>query len=176
MAKNGNNPGIWGAVKGLIANVAPTVATALGGPVGGIAANFVMNALGVSTEDEAIAALKSDPQAVLKLKIAELDLKKFMREADIKEHGLIVADRSDARSLAKTLGKIWPQFCIVTMLTIMIGCVIYGLFFMTPPEGSKDVLYMVLGQLTTAWGASIAFFVGTTKSSAEKSDHIAGLR
>jgi hypothetical protein len=176
MAKKGNDAGAWGKVLGVIKGIAPTVATALGGPVGGIAVNAIMGALGVESEDEAIAALSSDPQAVLKLKLAEVDFKKFLREADLKDHQLVIQDRGDARSMAKTLGKIWPQFTIVTMLTAMIAAVIYGLFFMTPPEGSKDVLYMVLGQLTTAWAASIAFFVGTTKSSAEKSEQIATLR
>ena len=163
---------IWGAVKGIIGNVAPMVATALGGPFGGIAATAIKAALGVDTDDQAIAALSSDPSALLKLKLAEVEFDKFMRQADIDEHALVIDDRKDARGLAKALKSVWPQMTIVIMLTLMIASIIYALFLGAPPEGSRDVLYMVLGQLTTAWAASIAFFVGTTKSSAEKSAQI----
>jgi len=168
--------GIWGSVKGIIGSVAPMVATAIGGPFGGIAATAIRAALGADTDDQAVEALKSNPDALLKLKLAEVEFNRFMRQADIDEHALIVEDRKDARDMAKVLKSVWPQMSIVIMLTSMIAAVIYGLFFTTPPDGSKDVLYMVLGQLSTAWGASIAFFVGTTKSSAEKSAQISELK
>ncbi len=167
---------IWGAVKGIVSSVAPTVATALGGPVGGIAANMIKKALGVDSDEAAIQALQSDPEAVLKLKIAEIDFDKFLVEADIRKDELVVEDRKDARDLSKTLGTIWPQMTIVIALTFMIAGVIYALFKTAPPPETENILFMVLGQLTTAWAASISFFVGTTKSSADKSKQIAGGR
>ena len=174
---------IWQTVKGVISSVAPVVGTAIGGPFGGIAANIVRSALGVDSDEAAVQALSSDPDALLKLKTAEMDFKKFMREADLKEDQLeleeykvTIDDRKDSRDMAKVLKTVWPQMTIVIALTVMIGFVLHTLFNSAPPAESKDVLYMLLGQLIAGWSASIAFFVGTTKSSAEKSGQIAALK
>lgn len=172
MAKKANKPGIWGKVLGVIKGVAPTVATAIGGPMGGIAVNAITQALGVETEDQAIAALSADPNAVLALKTAELDFQKFMREADIKEDQLVYQDRDSARQMAVKLGKIWPQFTIFITLTVIIGTCIYWLFTQEMPPRNETVLIMILGNAVTAWLASIYFFTGTTKSSADKSSQI----
>ena len=176
MAQKPNNPGIWGKVLGVVKSVAPTVATAIGGPLGGIAVNAITSALGVETEDQAIAALQSDPNAVLKLREAEMDLQKFMREADLKEDALYVGDTQDARGMAVKLGKIWPQFTIFITLTIIIGGCLYMLFTQEMPPKNETVLIMMLGNAVTAWLASIYFFTGTTKSSSEKTQQIAELR
>lgn len=155
--------------KGLVAGIAPAVGAALGGPFGAVAGQMVQVALGVDDPSKVEAILASgSPETILKLKEAELNFRQWMRDADIREEQLVVQDRADARGLAKALGSSGPQLAIVVALTMMIGWVIYELFLDAPPKGSENVLYIILGQLTTAWTAAISFFVGTTKSSAEK--------
>jgi hypothetical protein len=91
-----------------------------------------------------------------------------MRDAEIREEQLAVQDRSDARGMAKALGSSAPQLAIVVALTVMVAGVVCALFEDAPPKGSENVLFIILGQLTTAWTAAISFFVGTTRSSSEK--------
>ena len=174
MAKD-KTKGAWRGVVDVIKTVAPTVAAALGSPLAGAATKMIIDSLGVDNEEMAIQAIGQDPNALLKLKTAELDLKKFMRDADIREDEVFLADRQDARDLAKKLGSVAPQLSIVVALTFMTAGVIYALFTFEPPESTENILFMVLGQLMTAWAASIHFFVGTTKSSSEKTSHMRAL-
>jgi hypothetical protein len=44
----------FNAIKGLIGAVAPTIGTALGGPMGGMAANMIAEVLGVPNTPKAI--------------------------------------------------------------------------------------------------------------------------
>jgi hypothetical protein len=130
---------------------------------------MIQQALGVENAASVEAVLASgDPNAVLKLREADLQFKQFMREAEIKEEQLVVQDRADARGMAKALGSTRVQAAIVMVLTAMVGWALYELFLEAPPKGSENVLFLVLGQLTTLWGAAIAFFVGTTKGSGDK--------
>lgn len=158
-------------VKDLIAAVAPTLGTALGGPLGGLAGTMVQAALGADSPEQAVAILQSgDPAAILKMKEAQNNLLMFMRDADIREDQLVVEDRKDARGMAKALGTAGPQMFIVVALTLMISWVLWELFLEAPPKGSENVLFVMLGTLTNAWTAAISFFVGTTKSSSEKNE------
>ena len=160
-------------VKALIGRVAPTVGVALGGPLGGIAGKVIQDALGVEGEDAVVAALQADPNAVLELKKAEIAFQQFLRDAEIREDQLVAEDRKDARLMARAFGNAGPQLGIVIGLTALVGWVIYELFLESPPKGSENVLFIILGQLTTAWTAAISFFVGTTKSSADKTAALA---
>lgn len=162
----------WSKVKDVIGAVAPTVGAALGGPFGVIAGKAIQEALGETDEIKVIEALQTDPNKVLELKKAEIAFKEFMRNAEITETQLAVDNQKSARSMAVHLGSIAPQFTIVVFLTIMLGWVIYELFVDAPPKGSENVLFILLGQLSTAWMAAISFFVGTTRSSGDKTQAI----
>ncbi len=164
----------WDKVKGVLAGVAPTVATALGGPYAGIATRMVLDSLGKERPEDAIEALTADPQAIVQVKLAELEFQKFMEDAGIKRDALVVEDRKDARGMAVALKTVAPQLAIVVGLTAMIAWVLDMLFTSAPPPESRDVLFMLLGQLSTAWAAAIAFFVGTTQGSARKTAMMGG--
>jgi hypothetical protein len=44
------------------------------------------------------------------------------------------------------------------------------------PEKNANIIYMVFGQVLTAWAGSIAYWVGTTKSSSDKSKLLGPVR
>lgn len=156
-------------VRDLVASVAPLVGTALGGPLGGVAGQFVQRALGAETAEQAVALLQTgDPEIILKMKQADLDFQKFMEDAGVRREQLVVEDRKDARGLAKALGTIGPQMLITGALTAIVTWITYELFLEAPPKGSENVLFMIVGQVIGAWGSAVGFFVGTTQSSAVK--------
>lgn len=156
-------------LKQLAGNLAPMVGTAIGGPFGGIATKMVQQALGVDSEDAALQALESDPEAVLKLKTAELNFKQFMREADIKEEELAVRDRASARELAaKTtllpqmvLGGLYTVAYIGTLLLFITGNVSVDLEY-------KEMVIGLLGTLGAVQVQILNFFFGSSSGSKEK--------
>jgi hypothetical protein len=64
---------------GLLKNAAPALATAVGGPLGGMAMNAIASKLGVEATPSAVTqALKDNPELALKLK--EIDTRAFEAE------------------------------------------------------------------------------------------------
>ena len=67
----------WKTAASALRKIAPSAATALGGPAGGLAATVIAGALGVDRTPQAvIEAVKADPQAALKLAEISADLEK----------------------------------------------------------------------------------------------------
>lgn len=92
--------------KATLATVAPALATALGGPLAGLATQALSTALlggkADGTEAEIAAALATGgTDALLKIKQAEQQFAVDMRKLDIDLEKVQQADRADARSLAK---------------------------------------------------------------------------
>ena len=78
---------------GLVKNIAPSIATALGSPLAGMAVSALAERFGVEDEVEAVTkAIKSDPEAAIKLKQLELD--KFKA---------VLADKDSARNREATI-------------------------------------------------------------------------
>jgi CDP-diglyceride synthetase len=50
----------------------------------------------------------------------------------------------------------------------MVAAGAWMLFNQSIPEDNREFAYMLYGALIAKWGDSIAYFVGTTRSSAEK--------
>ena len=63
--------GTWDRIRGIVGAIAPTLGSALG-PVGGLAGAAIAAALGVKNEPDLIEqALKTDPEAAIKLRALE---------------------------------------------------------------------------------------------------------
>ena len=90
------------AAKGILGAVAPTIATALGGPLAGVAVRQIGSALGLddtATQDDVMQAVaKADPETLTKIKQVEADFKVKMKELDVSLAKLEVEDRSSARN------------------------------------------------------------------------------
>ncbi|AZU97877.1 hypothetical protein [Vibrio phage LP.1] len=75
----------WNKIKEFIGGAAPIVGSLFGGPVGGAVGALVASTLGVENEPEAILEeLKSNPDAILKIKQMESDERKQLRELEYK--------------------------------------------------------------------------------------------
>ena len=77
----------WESAKSVLATVAPTLATALGGPLAGVAVRGLIGALGLtpdSTEQQVASAITSaTPEQLLALKQADQQFAEKMKELDI---------------------------------------------------------------------------------------------
>ena len=89
----------FGLIKNIIGAVAPTLGSALGGPLGGQAASVVAQVLGGATEPKAInqAIQAATPEQMLELKKAEARFEVQMKELEVDIFALEVEDKQDAR-------------------------------------------------------------------------------
>jgi len=71
----------WDSIKGMVASAAPLIGGAIGGPFGGAAGKIIASALGTSEDpDEISKALQNDPDALVKIKQAEMEHQRELRQ------------------------------------------------------------------------------------------------
>jgi len=150
-----------GMLKNIVGAVAPTLGTALGGPMGGMAANMIAEVLGVPNTPKAIetAIQQATPEQMIELKKAENAFEIQMKELDVDVFKLEVADGQDARS---KFGKDWTARI---MGIAVVGGFMGYIFLVTlqPPEQNSEALInLVLGYLGGLASAVISFYFGAS--------------
>lgn len=151
-------------LKGVIGAVAPTLGTALGGPMGGMAANLVSQALGCNNTPKDIekAVQNATPEQLVELKKLDNDFEVKMKELDVDLFALETADIQSARSM---FSKDWTARIIGIAV---IGGFMGYIFLVTiqPPEQNSEALInLVLGYLGGLASAIISFYFGASHSS-----------
>lgn len=157
--------------------LAPLLGTAIAGPLGGVAAGFIADKLGLEAKtveavSNAITDQKISPEQVAQIKMAEVEFKKFLETNKIRIEEIAAADRNGARDLLKSTRSRTPTiltFVITIGYFVTLICMMTGQFKVS----DSQVMLIMLGQLGTAWGVTIAFWFGTTSSSKDKTDIIA---
>ncbi len=156
----------WSELGEKIAGFAPLLGAAVGGPAGGAIGTLVASAFGSENEPDAImTAINANPEAALKLKNLELDNKVELQRVILETARIELADKQNARKENKHSKM--PAILSVS-LSLIIVAIIYLLFYTEVPEGSKDVLFMLLGVVVKEWGGAMQYWFGTTRSSADK--------
>ena len=142
---------------GLLKGIAPTLATAVAGPMGGMAVTALATRLGVSDSVDAVAkAIVGDPKATEKIKEYELELTKVAMDAQKNEDNN-VTDRwkSDNQSEGWLNKNIRPATLVYLLTT-------YNLFALMSAFGHQvnEAYVNLLGQ----WGMLVmtAYFGGKT--------------
>ena len=158
--------------KKLAAAVAPGIATALGGPLAGVAVSAISDKLlgkPDGTESEIATAMATGgTDALAKLKEAEQAFQVRMRELDIDLERVHQADRDGARQReANTNDTLTPR-----LLAMGITCGFFGvlgwLLTQGKPETGGDALLVMLGALGGAWASVVAYYFGSSSGSAAK--------
>jgi hypothetical protein len=153
--------------KSLIGTVAPTIATALGGPLAGMAVKAVGDALGVQnpTEDNVSAALaNATPDVLLKVKQADQEFAEKMKQMDIDLEKIQADDRASARSMQVSTRSLAPQL-LAGLITIGFFGILIGLMGGWLHTGDSNELLLLLGSLATSWGAVVNFYYGSSSQS-----------
>lgn len=163
----------WSDIGKKIGGIAPLLGGAVGGPGGSAIGSMVASVLGVENTPEAIdEAIRNDPDAAIKLKQLQNEEAESLRASAFKTLDAELKDKQNAREQHK--GHPMPAVICVA-LTVMVSGVIYALFKDAVPPENQDLAYIILGALVAKWGDSIAYWVGTTRSSSDKSRQIEGL-
>lgn len=154
-------------------SLVPMIGTALGGPLGGAAASFIADKLGLDTKDvkavsDVLNSGKMTPDQITQLKLAELEFSKFLEANKIKLEEISAADRTSAREMLKSTRSNVPA--VLTYLLTFGFFTVLGLIFYLPELKESAPVMIMLGNLATAWTASIAFWFGTTSGSKDKTD------
>lgn len=180
--------------KSLVAGIAPVLGTALGGPMGGMAAKVIADkVLGKpdATDTEISAALSQGltPEQIVALKQADNDFNLKMREMDIdvlkiNQAGDLayVADTSDARH---TFGKDTNIFimgvCILLTFAVLMGSVLTGCFLMMTGYFKVDpnvaaicagLIGTVIGYVAANAQQVVGYFFGNSKGGTDQSNRI----
>lgn len=156
----------WSDLGKKIAGFAPLLGGVVGGPAGGAIGSVIASMFGVENKPDLILnAINSDPNAAMKLKEIELNNKPELQRIAIELARFEIEDKQNARKENKH--SCVPAILSGVLSVVIIG-IIYLLFYTVVPEGSKDVLFMLLGVVVKEWGGAMQYWFGTTRSSANK--------
>lgn len=161
--------------KQVIAKVAPTIATALGGPLAGVAVQALGSVFGVdgATQEEIQQRLAgATSEDLLKLKEAEQKFVLDMKKADIDIMRIDAEDRGSARNRQMQLKDRAPDILAVLITCGFFGVLGYLLKYGVPVQGGEALLVM-LGALGAAWGAVVNYYFGSSSGSAQKTELLA---
>ena len=163
---------------GILKSVAPGLATALLGPLGGMAVTAIGSALGVSepTQEKIQQALSgATPEDLLKVKQAELQFQKDMKALDIDLERISAADRDSARRMAVETKAWTPAVLSWIIIIATLGLEGYVLLNGIPTQVSELVAGRILGTLDMAFMTVLTFWLGTSNSSRNKDATISKL-
>jgi hypothetical protein len=160
-----------------------SAAASLGGPLGTIAASLVGKAIGVDkvapTADgisNAIATAFADPTQRAALIQAEQQFQAQMAELGYKDAEELAStaelDRANARGREIALKDKIPAVLAMLVTMGFFGVLGY-MCFRTLPAGGHDAMLLMLGSLSTAWTAIIAYYFGSSAGSDRKTELLA---
>jgi hypothetical protein len=160
-------------IGGLLAQVAPTVATALGGPLAGLAVKTLSEAMfghqDASESDVSAALMSATPEQLQKLKETDATFKLKMKELDIDLEKIAAGDRDSARNMQIRTNDWIPRAMAIMVTFGFFGILAWLLVRGVPPSGSETLIYM-LGALGTAWTGIVQFYFGSSAGSKAKTD------
>jgi hypothetical protein len=149
--------------------VAPTIATALGGPLAGLAVTAIAKVIGVDEKDVqgVIDNGKMSADQIAQLKLAEIEFQKSTQELGLNFEKLATDDRASARSM-QVATKSWIPGALA--LGITIGFFGILLYMMTGHVTPSNELLVMLGSLGTAWTGVVGYYFGSSSSSQHKDE------
>jgi len=149
--------------------IAPTIATALGGPLAGLAVTAIAKVIGIDEKDvqETIYSGKLSADQISQIKLAEIEFQKQTQELGLNFEKLAVDDRKSARDM-QIATKSWIPGALALGITVgFFGILIYMMVYSITP--SNELLVM-LGSLGTAWTGVVGYYFGSSVSSRNKDE------
>lgn len=145
----------------LLKGVAPALATAVAGPLGGAAVSAIASKFGVEDSVEAVAkAIAGDPQAAQKLAEMELEYAKLdsadrdsSRDREVK-----IATSQDAPLLNKVVTP------VLALGTVGLSFLLFGIiiFMKGLDQAQQNILIYVLGALNAATVQVLSYYFGAS--------------
>jgi hypothetical protein len=150
-----------------LAQIAPTIATAFGGPLAGMAVSAVSKALGIAPEEvqNVISSGKLDASQVAAIQMAELELKKQAQSMNLDFARLVAEDKKSARDMQIATKSLIPSVMAVGVTIGFFG-ILFGLMYGKIDHAPQ--IDIMLGSLGTAWTGIISFYFGSSAGSQAK--------
>lgn len=162
--------------KDLIRSVAPSLATALGGPLAGVAVREIAGkVLGKpdATEDDVAAAMAAaNPETLLKLRELDQQFKKDMAALGVELERLDSADRKDARARQVAM-KDWTPNVLAAIVLLAFGVTHWHLLNHAVPQDMKELIARMLATLDAMVMLVLSYFFGSSRGSRAKDELIA---
>lgn len=151
--------------------IAPTIATALGGPLAGMAVSAISKAIGVEPDKvgDLISNNKLSAEQIAQIKVAEIELQKQAQELGLNFEKLAVEDRKSARDM-QSATRSWVPPLLAGSVTIGFFAILGGMMFGKMSVADNTALTMMLGSLGTAWTGIIAYYFGSSAGSQTKTE------
>lgn len=160
--------------KSTLQAVAPTLATALGGPLAGVAIAVAARALGgrgdIGENAEELvkaAVLSGNPDTLVKLKEAENQFLIDLERLGVERERIASDDRASARQREVAVKDSMPGLIALAVLTGFFG-ILGALIFVDLPPKSEAPLNVMLGALGTLVVSIGAYYFGSSAGSAAK--------
>ena len=161
----------------IIGNIAPSIASALGGPLAGSAVKMLSNTLlgkEDGTKDEIEAAVSNaTPEQLAQIKEMDLTFKKDMAKLGIDLERIAAEDRNSARQREMQIKDKTPAILggfVVSGFFIILG----ALLFKEIPGGQKEVFHIMLGSLGAMSVGVINYYFGSSTGSQQKNALLKG--
>ena len=150
--------------------IAPTIATAMGGPLAGMAVSAISKAIGVDEEkvSDLISSNKLSADQIAQVKLAEIELQKQAQELGLNFEKLSVEDRKSAREMQATTRSIVPPALAAIVTVGFFGIMV--MMLLGKVDSNNPAILMMLGSLGTAWTGIIAYYFGSSAGSQAKTD------
>ncbi len=165
------------AVGGVIGAVAPTIATALGGPLAGAAVTAIGGALGIDTRDARgekdlrVALQQPTADQLVSLKSAELAFAAKLAELGIDVARIHAEDRNSARQREMQTGDSWtPRVLAGIALLSFVACIVFVFWARLTELPAEQIALMggVIGYASAKADMVLAYYFGSSKGSEEK--------
>ena len=136
---------VWDSIKDTVGSVAPMAGSMLAGPAGGAVGSMLASALGVdNTPDAVAAAIKSDPQAAVKIREIEAQLEQTRLEV----RGQAVQAEASGESW---LQRNWRPLTMV-WFSFLVGAYWFGY---TPEKLSDAAVLSLFGLIKLGLGGYV---------------------
>jgi hypothetical protein len=173
----------WDQALGVLGAVAPTVASAFGGPLAGQAVTFLEKQLGIipdpnASQDDRKSALAQQivgltPDQLVTLKSAEMEFQKHLADVGVDLERIAASDRDSARKREIAVHDVTPMLLAIGLTIGFFSILGYMLVHgMQKDMAGSEALTIMLGSLGTGFTMVLAYYFGSSASSKAKDDTI----
>ena len=161
--------------KGVVRAVAPALATALGGPMAGVAVREIGGKLLGKPDagEEAVAAAitGATPDTLLRLKELDQAFAKQMAELGVELEKIDAGDRASARA-REIATHDWTPRVLAGVMVVGFFCVTGFIFTHQMPKEMNELAFMTLGTLNALLVTVFTYYFGSSHGSRGKDEVI----
>ena len=164
-------------LKAFLSGLAPTLASALLGPLGGVAVAGITKILGidggtVADVTKAISDGRVTPEQVAEIRKLELQFQADEKERGFRYAELEFKDVADARDMQKET-KSWVPAALSVIVVVGYFAILVGMMYGVLHVTDNQYLLILIGSLATAFGSVLNFWLGSSHGSLAKTSLLA---